>query len=197
MFLLHSIVEQVKVHANQFDKLVECVTNEVNLKYSNRILPGVGLCVRLFDVLELGPGELFPDDGSAYYVARVRLIVFCPLVGEIIEGTIERADLKGLRVTVGFFSDILVPGEMMKDCQFSAEYKTWEWVYKDEEMEELLPFVLGSQIRFRVEKVLFETREALQESSAYKPPMRILGSIAEQVSDAEIGGGKRAMGLNA
>jgi DNA-directed RNA polymerase subunit E'/Rpb7 len=97
MFILHTLVEQVKVEARHFNRLLRTVMQEVDAKYADRVLPQVGLCVRLFDVLELSPGELFPDDGAAYYFAKVRLIVFAPFAGEIVEGVIIRADLKGLR----------------------------------------------------------------------------------------------------
>ncbi len=48
--------------------------------------------VTLYDLLKVGPGQLFPSDPAAHFCARFRLVVFCPFQDEVLVGTLIKAD---------------------------------------------------------------------------------------------------------
>ncbi len=59
---------------------------------ADKVVPEVGLVVTLYDLLKVGPGQLFPSDPAAHFCAKFRLVVFCPFQDEILVGTLIKAD---------------------------------------------------------------------------------------------------------
>ena len=55
--------------------------------------------VTLYDLLKVGPGQLFPSDPAAHFNARFRLVVFCPFQDEVLVGTLIKADQCALPFT--------------------------------------------------------------------------------------------------
>ena len=45
--------------------------DEVDDKYSNRVLHDVGLCMYLWDFLQIGDGYIYPGEGSRHYKVLV------------------------------------------------------------------------------------------------------------------------------
>ena len=61
MFVLSEIKSLVRLLPKGFDKsLEEQLTDELNRKLSNRVLLNVGLCLSLFDILDIGESFIFP-----------------------------------------------------------------------------------------------------------------------------------------
>lgn len=57
MFILTTLKDNVRVSPMDFQfPRPTAVESELNKKYSNRVLHGVGLCVRVFDILSLTDG---------------------------------------------------------------------------------------------------------------------------------------------
>ena len=51
---------------------------------------------------------IYPGDGAAHITVLLNLLVFRPFIGEIINGTVNHIDEKGIKVSIGFFQDIIV-----------------------------------------------------------------------------------------
>lgn len=62
------------------------------MRAADKVIPAVGLAVTLYDLLKVGPGQLFPSDPAAHFRASFRLVVFCPFHDEVLIGTLIKAD---------------------------------------------------------------------------------------------------------
>ena len=45
----------------------QAITDEINKKYANRVLHDVGLCICVFDLVEVGEGKVRYGDGCLWY----------------------------------------------------------------------------------------------------------------------------------
>lgn len=174
MFILSKIKDLVRIPPDQFFRdTLSAVTHQLNTRYANRVVPHLGLCVAVYDILEVDEGQLRPGDGSAYIYATFRVVLFKPFVGEIITGWISQCTAEGIKVSLlGLFDDIFIPQKMLfEGCYFSPDELAWIWPM-DEETK--LYFDVNERIRFRVEQEVFvdvkpkspKEREAEAEAEA-------------------------------
>jgi DNA-directed RNA polymerase subunit E'/Rpb7 len=92
MFVLSKLEADARVApADLVKPPLSAVTEVLERDYLDRVIPGLGLAVSVYDVLSLEGGHIYPNEGSAYFKVTFRLVVFRPVVGEILEGTILSA----------------------------------------------------------------------------------------------------------
>lgn len=144
--------------------LVPAIKNALGAKYCNRILPNYGLCIAIHDVIEAGDPIVHPGhDACAHIQVIFRIVLFRPLPGCIIEGTIRSSNSEGIRVSLGFFDDILVPPTLMhsESTSFDGAEQVWSWNYNDTK----LYLDAGEVIRVRVTSEIFtESPPVLKDS---------------------------------
>lgn len=150
MFILSTLSDTIFIPSTSFTRVdpssfssqsakvpptsLESLSLALNSKYSNRVIPDVGLCVCLFDVLEASEGRVKWGDGGLWHKCKFRLAVFRPFVGEVLVGRVMSSDESGIRgeqrddrvyalleadmtgivrppfpVSMGFFDDIHIP----------------------------------------------------------------------------------------
>ncbi|BGP39290.1 DNA-directed RNA polymerase III complex subunit Rpc25 [Rhodotorula kratochvilovae] len=122
--------DTIRVEPRDFSKdPAEAIREEIHRRYANRVIPNVGLCISLLDILSSSEGAVLYGDGCFYYRCEFRLIVFRPYIGEAIVGRVKSQSPEGIVVTVGFFDDIFVPPNLMPDWSaFDHERRAWFWV---------------------------------------------------------------------
>jgi len=159
MFLRVKIRDKIRILPDTFNRCLRRVVIEVlDAKYANRVIPDVGLCIATFRLDVLGDGKLFPGDGAAHVEVVATLLVFRPFEGELVEGQILSSDLKGVRVTLGFFDDVLIPPSLFNEnTTFDHAEKIWVWQYRDGDTVHPLYFDHDHWLRFRVHTVRFTT----------------------------------------
>lgn len=115
MFILALIKDKVRLNPAKFAmNYLSALEDSIHNKFSNKILPDVGLCVSVYDFTKIGDPFIFPGDGASYTDVEFRMVVFRPDVGEVIKGTIKSCDHKnGIRVSLGFFEDIYIPPHLL------------------------------------------------------------------------------------
>jgi DNA-directed RNA polymerase III subunit RPC8 len=135
MFNLAIIDDTVRLEAAQLSlDTITALTYNINAKYSNRILPNVGLCVSHFDYSDISEGHLRNGDGCTYYKVTFRLIVFRPFKGEVLIGRVKSCDEYGIRITLGFFDDIFVSGEaLLSPSAYDHSKAEWFVVWEPED----------------------------------------------------------------
>lgn len=70
-----------------------------------------------------------------------------PLEGEVLMGKIRQCTPEGVHVSLGFFDDILIPGNCLQPGSlFDATEQVWVWNYGESQ----LFMDLGEEIRFRL-----------------------------------------------
>ncbi|KAJ3030938.1 DNA-directed RNA polymerase III subunit rpc25, partial [Rhizophlyctis rosea] len=116
MFILSILKDNVRVHPKDFRKpRPSALTDELNKKYANKVLHNVGLCIRVFDIIEASDGVVHAcQDGSYQSKVTFRMIVFRPFGGEILIGKIrDCSQEEGIKVSMEFFDDIIIPPTFM------------------------------------------------------------------------------------
>lgn len=155
MFILTKIDDLVRIPPDQFFRdTVSATKHQLNNKFANKIIPHIGLCITVYDLLSVDEGQIKTGDGAAYINVTFRVIVFKPVVGEIITGWISKCTAEGIRVSLlGLFDEIFIPQNMLfEGCYYSVEESAWVWVMGDETK---LYFDVNEKIRFRVEQEVF------------------------------------------
>lgn len=189
MFTLVTIKDKIRIEPDHFSKdYLIALKDEIHAKFSNKILPEVGLCISIHDILLIGDPYIYPGDGASHTETTFRLVVYRPFVGEILSGKIMACDVKnGIRVSMKFFDDVWIPPYLLPDhSYFQDDEKLWVWKYEEHDMF----FDLNEEIRFKVNSVQFHTSE--QDAKAPKvEPKKPGAAIAQQqqqqqqVTDAE------------
>lgn len=162
MFVLTEMSDLVLINPNSFNEPIDkAALEELNRKYSDRVIKRHGLGISVFDLSEIQEGLLRQSEGGVYVKVKFRCIVWKPFVGEVLTGSVFDCTPEGIKVRLDFFDDIFVPKMyLFENCFFKSEEKAWVW--KPEEGSELY-IDINDEIRFRVEEECFS--EVKQKSS--------------------------------
>ncbi|XP_077195314.1 DNA-directed RNA polymerase III subunit RPC8 isoform X1 [Paroedura picta] len=194
MFVLVEMTDTVRIPPWQFErKLNDAITEELNKKLANKVVYNVGLCICLYDITKLEDSYIFPGDGASHTKVHFRYVVFHPFLDEILVGEIKGCSLEGVRVSLGFFDDILIPPESLQQpAKFDEAEQVWVWEYETEEGAHDLYMDAGEEIRFRVVDETFidtsptgpssaqpSTSGAADEAQKKEAPYTLVGSISE------------------
>lgn len=185
MFVLMTVADTICIPPHMFvQPTLTSVHSEIEAKFPNRVLMDAGLVVcRYGNALEVGDGVLVAGDGAAHHEVVFRLVVFRPFVDEVLVGTVAESTEEGIRVSLGFFEDVFIPGaRMQRPSYYDKESRLWIWTPKygddqdrgadsggakaevgnngDEhgesgEEDERFEIELGAQIRFKVKAINF------------------------------------------
>ena len=157
MFVLAIIEDNIKTAPDQFDRdPTEVLIEQIDLKYTNKILIEVGLCVSFYDFIKIGDPYVYPGEGASHQVVNFRMVIFRPFAGEVMLGRILSSSIDGLRVTTEFFDDIFIPSSLLQtNSEFDRGKKEWKWNY--DEGGDSFPMELGGEIRFKVKTISFTT----------------------------------------
>lgn len=164
MFELAKLRDTVHIAPSEFGKsTLTSVINALSEKYPNKVVPGLGLCVTVYDVLLVGEAHLYPGNASQHMVVEFRIVVFRPYAGEVLTGTLVASDPQGMRISLGFFDEIQVPSHLLQPPSYwSADECVWVWNVTPEHQ---LFYDLENELRFRVVEVKFREERAVPVSS--------------------------------
>lgn len=173
VFCLTTIRDVVRVPPERFDcELLNVLTEELDKKYSNKVIAEVGLCIATNDLKEVQDAIIYPADGGAHHRVVFRMLVFRPFVGEVAVGTISDSNANGIRVSLDFFEDVFIPHYLLpQPSEFDARSRLWIWRYEGAEDGGI--FNMSEQIRFRVESIKFN-RQANDRNADDPPPQPML-----------------------
>eukprot|EP00802_Teleaulax_amphioxeia_P015420 Tamp_15510.p1 GENE.Tamp_15510~~Tamp_15510.p1 ORF type:complete len:223 (+),score=66.98 Tamp_15510:110-778(+) len=154
MFILVKMKDAIPIPAHHLDKpRAVAVSHQIEEKYCNRVLLENGLCICLYELLDLGDGLIYQSDASVHVRAEFTLLVFRPFKSEVLVGKVRKSTREdGIWISIGFFEDILVPPQFMPDgSEFDENLQLWVWKseYGVAEITDLSP------VRFRVNNVVF------------------------------------------
>ncbi|XP_059660411.1 uncharacterized protein LOC132306860 [Cornus florida] len=181
MFCLSTIEHTLRLPPHllnlPLEQAIKCVLEDLFL---DKVIADLGLCISVYDIESIDGGFIFPGDGASTYTVKFRLVMFCPIVGEVIVAKLKESDANGLRLSLGFFHDIYVPAHLMPSPSHfepDPEKKNqvrWIWQYNDDNY----PIDELDEIRFRVESVKFPSIPVEQEKDP-KPfaPMVVNGTL--------------------
>lgn len=183
MFILTTISDLIQISPQDFEKpSVQALKDNINKKYSNKVIQKVGLCICLFDLLKSSEGLIGHGTGIVNVNVEFRMVVFRPFKGEIIQGKIKHCDITGITVHLDFFSDIFIPApvNLFEGVRFNNAENVWVW---DTDSAELF-FDVEEVVRFRVESEQWEDQSPQHplrrdENEERNSPYRIVGSMSQ------------------
>ncbi len=115
----------------------EVLGEAIDAKYSNRILDDLGLCICLYSLETEGPAFIHPNTGCANYKTHFKIVVFRPFIGEVLTGRLVSCTKDGIKVSLGFFENVLVPSYLLQQpSEFDEKERVWVWKYKDEDEDD-------------------------------------------------------------
>ena len=74
MFVLIVMEDIIKILPDQFDlNFTDVLIQQIESKYSNRVIPDVGLCISFYDFIEISDPYSYPSEGAAHQLTKFRL----------------------------------------------------------------------------------------------------------------------------
>jgi len=90
MYYLVKIKEKVRVPPKEFsEKLDKTILQIVQQEYEGLIDEDIGLIVAVIEIDNVGQGKVIPGDGAAYFETELEMLVFKPLMQEVVEGFVS------------------------------------------------------------------------------------------------------------
>ncbi|ORM41942.1 30S ribosomal protein S9 [Babesia sp. Xinjiang] len=150
------------------------LTTKVDDKYVDKVIVDVGLVVLVEELLVLSEPKILPNDASALFTLKLKLLVFSPERDQILNGTIISSDSTGISVSLGFFSDVkLLPLFLPENTSFDRDTATWF----TEDNGTKLYYKNNTNIKFKVVEVTYNELNDLPEDDQM-PVMLVIGTPA-------------------
>ncbi|XP_005097307.1 DNA-directed RNA polymerase III subunit RPC8 [Aplysia californica] len=174
MFVLVQMKDTVRISPHLFHlDSMDAIRESLNVKFANKVVYNVGLCIALWDIEKVEDSYIFPGDGATHTNVHFRYVVFRPFVDEILVGRIKSCSKDGLHVSVGFFDDIVIPSDSLQHpSKFNEQEQLWSWEYEaPDEGSVDLPMDIGGDIRFRVvDETFVDTTPSCPDDTLSMPP---------------------------
>jgi DNA-directed RNA polymerase subunit E'/Rpb7 len=108
--------------------------HQLSLKYVGKVVAGKGYCVSIATVRQCSEAAILHNgEGSAWISVSFDVVLFRPFVGEKIRAKIHRQTPQGIKLTLGFFSEVFVPAASLQSgSKFDTEQEAW-YIEVDEE----------------------------------------------------------------
>ncbi|VDK80415.1 unnamed protein product [Litomosoides sigmodontis] len=184
MFVLALLEDTVRIKPHQFGEAFEpMLMKRLNEQFANKIVPGLGLCIIIYDLVNVGVSYILPGDGSTHTKVKFRFVVFRPFIDEVIEAKVLSSNAEGLMLSVIFFEDIFIPAHRLpQPSVFEEEEQIWYWEYKSEDEQSAKLYMdPGKTVRFRVIENIFKDidPDSSQDELKREKSYQIIGSMAE------------------
>ncbi|MGB9707738.1 MAG: DNA-directed RNA polymerase [Candidatus Pacearchaeota archaeon] len=116
MFYIVEIQDHVRVEPELFGLPVkEAVLQQLQKSFENYIDEELGAVVAVLDVLHVGEGILIPGDAAAYYDSEFKLLIFKPVLQELVYGQITQITNFGAFMNLGAMEAMIHISQTMDD----------------------------------------------------------------------------------
>jgi DNA-directed RNA polymerase subunit E'/Rpb7 len=176
MFFLLTMKDTIKIAPRKFDKDVRAMLqDQIHKKYSNKVIPGEGLCLFLHSIKHVDKCNLHVSFGEGFFRVTFVLVVFRGVTYEVMKGIVVAIDKSGVQIELTFFKDIYITQEEMPEGTM-YDYKTNVWVWEFDVENELCGYItVGDEVKLMVlnteyESVDDKTLEHNREINVMDPP---------------------------
>jgi len=116
MFYLVEVSDYVRVEPKLFGlPTSEAVDKQLRETYSDYYNKELGKVVTIVEVLNVGEGVIIPGDGAAYYNSTFKLLVWRPVLQELVYGSIEEITSFGAFINMGMLQGMIHISQTMDD----------------------------------------------------------------------------------
>jgi len=111
-----NVKEKVRVPPKEFGgKLNETILKIVQEEYEGIVDEDLGLVIAVTDVGNVGEGKIVLGDGAAYYETELGLLMYKPLMHELVEGTVSEITEFGAFVRISPIEGLVHVSQIMDD----------------------------------------------------------------------------------
>ncbi|KAJ4345379.1 DNA-directed RNA polymerase III complex subunit Rpc25 [Didymosphaeria variabile] len=151
MFILTTIEDLIQIAPQDFSKeSAQAIKDAINIKYANKVIHKVGLCITMWDMLKASEGLIGHGTGLVNVNVEFRMVVLRPFRGEILHGRIKSANEQGMVIDLDFTYEVFVPhANLFEPSHYDPGENAWVWSPPDG--EEFF-FDKGETVLLRVER---------------------------------------------
>ncbi len=116
MFYIVEVDDYVRVEPKLFGlPTAESVDKQLKETYENYYNKELGQVVTVIGILDIGEGVIIPGDGAVYYNSTFKLLVWRPVLQELIFGSIEEITSFGAFINMGIIQGMIHISQTMDD----------------------------------------------------------------------------------
>lgn len=192
MYYKIELRDSVRVPPNMFGLNPETSMKEIlDKEYVGRIDKDLGIIVSAIDVKSIGDSYLIPGDGAAYYDTTFTMLVYKPLLQEVVEGEFKEIAEFGAFISIGPIDGLVHVSQIMEDF---VNYNEKESQFTGKESGRKLK--LGDLVRARIITVskkatLLDTKIGL---TMRQPSLGVLEWLEKESKEPEKKGSKAKEG---
>jgi len=154
MYKIVTVADTVRVPPNRFsDELKTVITQELETMVTGRIDKNLGVILAVTDIDEYDDGKIILGDGAIYYNTKFKILVYQPMVNEVVEGEVTEATEFGAFVSFGPIDGLIHVSQITEDFM-SYDQKNAAFVGR--ESNKMLK--VGDVVRSRIVTVSMKSR---------------------------------------
>ncbi len=116
MFKLATIEDEVRVHPKYFDlDLEDAIIESLRDEVEGKIDPNIGVFLVVTKVLNVGEGEIVPEDPAIHYPATYEVLIFQPENQEVVLGEVVDISEFGAFVRIGPLDALVHVSQILND----------------------------------------------------------------------------------
>ncbi|KAG5924275.1 hypothetical protein E4U60_007589 [Claviceps pazoutovae] len=176
------ISDLVQIAPEDFSKhSIVAIQDNINAKYSNKVIQKIGLCICLYDLLWSSEGLIGHGTGLVNVNVEFRMIVFRPFKGEVMLARIRSSTPAGINLRTDFFDDIFIPyEELPQGAEYNHSEQLWIWNLDGDR----LFYDNHEMVRFQVIDEEWHDQTPIgptqSEDTPTKTPYKVKGSMARE-----------------
>ncbi len=116
MFYVLTVEDYVRVEPSLFNlDSFEAVENQLKKSYENFQDREIGVVIDVLDVLDVRDGVIIPEDGAVYYKSLFKIIVFKPVLQELLFCNVQEITSFGAFMDLGVAKGMIHISQAMED----------------------------------------------------------------------------------
>ncbi len=145
MYKILTIKDRVRVPPLKFkEDLKQSIEESIVEDYENKLLDNNRFIICLTDIVDVGEGRIVPGDGAIYYETTFKILVYTPVIKEVVEGEVTEITDFGAFVRIGPIEGFVHMSQVMDDYVSFSKTK----VLSGKESKRSLN--IGDEVRARV-----------------------------------------------
>lgn len=116
MYQICTINDTVRIPPNKFSEDInKSILKIVQEQYEGLVDEDLGVVVAVINAAKTSEGKVVPGDGAAYYDADIDLLMYKPIVQEVVEGSVSEVTEFGAFVKTGPLEGLIHVSQIMDD----------------------------------------------------------------------------------
>jgi DNA-directed RNA polymerase subunit E' len=116
MYKIVTVEDTVRVPPKRFsEELMLVITQELEGMSVGKIDKNLGVILAVTEVKEVGEGRIILGDGAVYYKAKFSMLVYQPVVNEVVEGSVTEVTEFGAFVNFGPIDGLIHVSQITED----------------------------------------------------------------------------------